>query len=142
MSREDQPQAAEKVIRGLIRTPDELDPDFGRLQKDAGFFDLPLELARKSYCDPKTLTRAFSDFFDKNPEFALGAGLAALNWLIQGYGYDITSSDILLAFDHTIAAAQKLGRTHEIIDTIGGAISGCVKTNQAAQVLRTRLCQR
>jgi hypothetical protein len=45
------------------------------------------ELANQSPCDPKTLTRAARDFVEKNPGFALTAGLAALRWLSAGYGY-------------------------------------------------------
>jgi hypothetical protein len=30
---------------------------------------------------------------DKNPAFALEAGLVALRWLGQGYGYEVTSAD-------------------------------------------------
>jgi hypothetical protein len=29
---------------------------------------------------------------DKNPAFALEAGLAALRWLGQGYGYEVTGA--------------------------------------------------
>ena len=34
-------------------------------------------LANRTPCDPKTLTRAARDFAEKNPAFAVGAGLAA-----------------------------------------------------------------
>ena len=43
---------------------------------------------------PKTLTRAARDFADERPEFAVEAGLAALRWLVEGYGYEITGADV------------------------------------------------
>jgi hypothetical protein len=52
--------------------------------KDAGLYDEALGLAIKSPCDPKTHTRAARDFTERQPAFAVGAGLAALHWLVQG----------------------------------------------------------
>ena len=42
------------------------------------------------------------DFMDKNPVLALEAGLAALRWLGEGYGYEVSGADVvggLLAHD-------------------------------------------
>ena len=58
--------------------------------KEAGLYDEALALARRAPCDPKTLTRAARDLADQHPAFALDAGLLALHWLVQGYGYEIT----------------------------------------------------
>ena len=57
--------------------------------KEVGLLDLAIELANRSPTDPQTLTRAGRDFMDRNPVFALEAGLAALRWLGQGYGYKV-----------------------------------------------------
>ncbi len=46
---------------------------------------------------------------DEEPAVAAGAGLLALHWLVQGYGYEITSADVLAAYDSTMKAAEKLG---------------------------------
>jgi hypothetical protein len=51
---------------------------------------------------------------DKNPAFALEAGLAALRWLAQGYGYEVTGADVWAAYSHTIQAAERLGRRDEV----------------------------
>ncbi len=45
-------------------------------------YDLASELANRSHCDLKTLTRAARDYVDKEPEFALGSAMAALRWLV------------------------------------------------------------
>jgi hypothetical protein len=34
---------------------------------------------------------------EKNPGFALTAGLAALRWLSAGYGYEVTGADVWAA---------------------------------------------
>jgi hypothetical protein len=78
--------------------------------KQAGLFDEAIALAQRSPCAPQTLTRAARDFAEKNPPFALEAGIAALHWLVAGYGYDVTAADVLDAYTHTLAAAERLGR--------------------------------
>jgi hypothetical protein len=94
--------------------------------KDARLFDEAVVLANQTPCDPKTLTRAARDFADKNPAFAVEAGLAALRWLVQGYGYEITSADVWAAYAHTIKAAGNAGggdtiraRIRALIDSAG-----------------------
>lgn len=82
--------------------------------KDAKLFDEAIALANRTPCDPKTLTRAARDFAEKNPAFAMEAGIAALHWLVQGYGYEITSADVWAAYANTIAVAVNAGRGDEI----------------------------
>ncbi len=52
--------------------------------KNIEHFDLALELANRSHCDPKTLTRAARDYLGSEPEFSLGAAMAALRWVRGG----------------------------------------------------------
>lgn len=40
---------------------------------------------------------------------ALEAGMAALRWLVAGYGYEITGLDVLNAAAHTMKAARNAG---------------------------------
>jgi hypothetical protein len=75
---------------------------------------LAIELANRSPSDPRTLARAARDFMDKNPAFALEAGLAALRWLGQGYGYEVTGADVWTTYSHTMQVAERLGRRDEI----------------------------
>jgi hypothetical protein len=76
--------------------------------------DLALDLANRSPSDPRKLARAACDFMDKNPAFALEAGLAALRLLGQGYGYEVTSADVMTTYSQTMQVAERLGRGDEI----------------------------
>ena len=51
---------------------------------------------------------------EKNPAFALEAGLAALRWLGHGYGYEITRADVWTTYSYTMQVAERLGRRDEI----------------------------
>lgn len=82
--------------------------------KDAGMFEEAIALANRSPCAPQTLTRAARDFADTNPRFATQAGMAALHWLVAGYGYDITGLDVLSAYEFTLKAAENSGRAAEV----------------------------
>ncbi len=82
--------------------------------KDARLFDEAVALANRTPCDPKTLTRAARDFAEKNPAFAVEAGLAALRWIIHGYGFEITGADVWAAYSHTIKAAANVDGGHDI----------------------------
>ena len=86
--------------------------------KQLGLLELAAELARHSPVEPKTLNRAAIDFLETNPEFALVVSLASLNWLSQGWGYDITAVDVHAAYSTAMEAARKLGRTMEAEETI------------------------
>ena len=77
--------------------------------KDAKLFEEAIALANRSPCSPQTLTRAARDFAEKRPDFAIEAGIAALHWLVEGYGYEVTGLDVLSAYSHTMKAAKNAG---------------------------------
>jgi hypothetical protein len=77
--------------------------------KSIELFAEAAELAWAKPCDPKTLTRAARDFSASKPDFASAVGLAALRWLLSGYGYDLTARDAVDAFNHTFEAARRHG---------------------------------
>jgi hypothetical protein len=77
--------------------------------KSAGLLAEAAELARTSPCDPRTLTRAARDFAASKPEFARSVGLAALQWVLCGYGYELTAQDVVNALNHTLEAARHNG---------------------------------
>ena len=104
---------AAKILEDLVKTtPGEAGKWFAAA-KEAGFYDEALALAALTPCDPKTLARAARDSADDRPAFAVDAGLLALHWLVQGYGYEITSDDVWMAFEATMNAAEKLGAVAE-----------------------------
>lgn len=77
--------------------------------KHLGLYDLALRLVQEGPTDPRTLNRAARDFLDDRPDFALGAALASLSWMAQGYGYDLTISDAEFAASRALSAAEKIG---------------------------------
>ena len=77
--------------------------------KDAGLFDLAIELANKGSTDPKTLIRAARDFAEERPAFAIAVGLGGLNSIARGYGYDITGTDVLDGYNAVMKAAAAAG---------------------------------
>ncbi len=91
--------------------------------KSAKLFDEAIELANRTPCSPQTLTRAARDFERTNPTFAIEAGMTALRWLVEGYGYEITSADVLAAYSHTMKAAENAGLTDETRARIHALVS-------------------
>lgn len=86
--------------------------------KEAKLFDEAIALANAAPCSPQTLTRAARDFAEKNSSFALEAGIAALRWLVEGYGYEVTGLDVLNAYTYTMQAAENLGRSEDTRERI------------------------
>ncbi|MEX3638238.1 hypothetical protein [Paraburkholderia sp. BR14320] len=107
--------APETILRDLITASPGEPGKWFAAAKDAGLFDLGIELANASATDPRTLTRAARDFAQKQPAFAMAAGLAALRWISQGYGYEITGVDVLDASRATLQAAAHAGVDAESI---------------------------
>ncbi len=105
--------AREWILRDLIRQSPGDEGKWFTAAKELGLFDLALELVRDSPCDPKTLVRAARAHAERQPEFAAGAGLAALRWLVQGFGYEITALDVWSAYHATLKASATLGRADE-----------------------------
>lgn len=91
--------------------------------KSAKLFDEAIELAHRTPCSPQTLTRAARDFEEKHPTFALEAGMAALRWLVEGYGYEVTGADVLAAYVHTMGAAKRAGVAEETRERIRALVA-------------------
>ena len=91
--------------------------------KEVGLLDDAIRLANRAPCDPKTLTRAARDFADQHPVFAVEAGVAALRWLVEGYGYEITGADVWTAYANTMKAAETAGRAGEVRDRIRALVA-------------------
>jgi hypothetical protein len=99
----------DQILSDLIGTTPGDEGKWFATAKELGMYEVALKLVRESPCDPKTLTRAARDFAEREPAFAQGAGFAALRWLIQGHGYEITSIDVWGAYHSTLKAAERLG---------------------------------
>jgi hypothetical protein len=81
--------------------------------KDAGFLDLALRFAQTGRTDPRTLSRASRDLLEKDARFCLLVGRIAIQRILEGYGYDLTGTDVVDAYGHFLTAAEKLGVTQE-----------------------------
>lgn len=107
-------KSASEILADLVESTPGEEGKWFAAAKDAGLYDDALALAKRSPCDPKTLTRAARDFATKQPAFATTAGYLALCWLVEGYGYEITSADVLDAYRSTLAAAEHQGSAAEM----------------------------
>jgi hypothetical protein len=107
-----------EILHDLIRTTPGEEGKWFAAAKREGLYDEALAVARSSPCDPRTLARAARDLAAKQPDFAKEAGVLALEALVHGYGYDVTSADVWLAFSSTIQAAQTRGSSAEVRDRI------------------------
>jgi hypothetical protein len=84
-----------QILSDLIATTPGEEGKWFATAKELELYDLALELANLSPCDPKTLTRAARDYLDSEPAFALGSAIAALRWLSEGWGYEVASIDVM-----------------------------------------------
>ncbi|GGE65521.1 hypothetical protein [Massilia psychrophila] len=99
----------ETILRDLVASQPGQEGKWFAAAKDAGFFELAIELANSSPSDPRTLIRAARDFALERPEFALAAGMTGLRGIANGWGYDITGVDVLDAYAAVMAAASAGG---------------------------------
>src|SRR5262249_40367655 len=73
-------KAAGEILDDLVKTTPGDEGKWFAAAKDAGLYDEALALARRTPCDPRTLTRAARDFATKQPAFAVESGLLAIHW--------------------------------------------------------------
>jgi len=109
---------ASEILADLVKTKPGDEGKWFAAAKDAGLYDEALALASRTPCDPKTLARAARDFAEKQPAFAVGAGLLSLHWLVQGSGYEITGADVWDAYRATLAAAERHGSSAEVRERV------------------------
>ncbi len=109
---------ASEILADLVKTTPGDEGKWFAAAKDAGLYDDALALASRTPCDPKTLGRAARDFGEKEPAFAVGAGLLSLYWLVQGYGYEITGADVWDGYRATLAAAERDGSAAEVKERV------------------------
>jgi hypothetical protein len=117
-------KAAGEVLADLVNTTPGDEGKWFAAAKEAGLYDEALALASRTPCDPRTLTRAARDLSLEQPGFAVGAGLCALQWLVQGYGYEITGADVWAAYSSTMKAAMENGTTAETRDRVKALVAG------------------
>ncbi|MDP3273892.1 MAG: hypothetical protein Q8Q09_01770 [Deltaproteobacteria bacterium] len=107
-----------ELFADLVKTTPDDEGKWFAVARDARLYDDALALATRAPCDPRTLARAARDYAEKQPAFAVGAGLLSLYWLVQGHGYKITSLDVWDAYRATLAAAERQGTSAEVKERI------------------------
>jgi hypothetical protein len=123
-----------QILSDLITTTPGEEGKWFATAKELKLYDLALELANRSPCDPKTLTRAARDYLDLEPAFALGSAMAALRWLSEGWGYEVTSIDVVEAYDRAMDAALRLNKVDDVNEQIRQLIEA--SDNAAIQFVR------
>ena len=89
--------------------------------------------------DPRTLARAAKDFCKEQPNFAVASGLAALRWISLGYGYEITSLDVLDAVHAFMQAVPGAGISEDRIkEQLRELLAGSQPGNQFLKTVLAR----
>ena len=125
-----------EILRDLTASTPGAEDKWFAAAKDAGLFDVALELASVSPTDPRTLSRAARDYAEKRPAFAITAGLAALHWISQGYGYEISGTDVLDAYAAVMrAVASAEADVQQVKAEIRKLIAGSSPENQLIKTI-------
>jgi hypothetical protein len=132
-------KTASEILADLVKTTPGDEGKWFAAAKDAGLYEEALAFASRTPCDPKTLTRAARDYAEKQPAFAVSAGLLALYWLVHGYGYEITSADVWEAYRSTLAAAERHGSAADVKERIRKLVTEGVGEHFVAKVLGREL---
>lgn len=132
-------KAAAQILADLVDTTPGEEGKWFAAAKDAGLYDLALDLASRTPCDPRTLTRAARDLAGEQPAFAVGAGLLALHWLVEGYGYEITAADVVAAYRSTVKAAERDSTVAETRERIRELVARDAPGGFVAKVLGPEL---
>lgn len=98
----------------IEQTPDEEGKWFAAARHE-GFLDIAARLATEFRTEPLTLINAARDHATTDPVFAVQVGIAALQGLDAGYGYNQPLPiDVLAAYDAVLSAAQVAGNIDEV----------------------------
>ena len=116
-------KAAADLLRDLVAASPGEEGKWFAAAKSAGLYREAIELVTSSPCDPGTLSRAARDMAATEPRFAVEAGLAALRWLAEGYGYEITNLDVRDAYRHTMQAATNAGCAEQVLERIRALVA-------------------
>jgi len=132
--------APEDILTDLIKTTPGEEGKWFATAKDLKLYDFALQLADQSPCEPKTLNRAAKDFLETEPDFALGAAMAALRWLNEGWGYEVTGIDVIDAYELALAAAERahiddvLDQIRALLDQTKGAGNAFIRQSLARRL--------
>lgn len=106
-----------KILEDLVKSTPGNEGKWFAAAKDAGLLDIALYLAQTSPTDPLTLGRAARDFATKNPRFAMAVGLASLNWMAKGFGYELAVLDVFQVYKSVQDAGRAMGMEEDQIQS-------------------------
>lgn len=133
-------KTASEILNDLVASTPGEEGKWFAAAKSAGLFDEAIALANRTPCDPRTLTRAARELSATQPGFAVEAGMAALRWLVEGYGYEITAMEVREAYNATIRSAETLGCKRETLERIRRLVESQTSGERfAATVIRREL---
>jgi hypothetical protein len=132
-------KAASEILHDLVTTTPGEEGKWFAAVRAAGLYEEALDLARSAPCDPAMLTRTARDLADERPEFATAAGLLALRWLVQGYGYDVTGADVRASCSVTVEAAGRTGKVADVREEVRRLVSAETPGGLATMVLGREL---
>lgn len=133
-------KAASEILNDLVASTPGEEGKWFAAAKSAGLFDEAIALANRTPCDPRTLSRAAKELSATQPGFAVEAGMAALRWLVEGYGYEITAMEVREAYSATIRSAETLGCKRETLERIRRLVESQTSGERfAATVIRREL---
>ncbi|MEA3280816.1 MAG: hypothetical protein U9Q38_09500, partial [Thermodesulfobacteriota bacterium] len=96
-----------KILMDLIESSGDKAAWFSSARQ-AGFLNIAEECAFSGIVNPKTLIRAARDAKESDPRFTSRIAYRAIDNMLQGHGYEMTTSDLTQAFDHLMTAAKNL----------------------------------
>ena len=109
--------------------------------KTAGYLDIALDCAADHEAAPATLIRAARDFAQKDPAFAAGVALHAIEHLHAGRGYDASPLDINDAVAHLMTATRQIDRTAWALDQLRRIADGRSGEDLMAKRLRVLIAR-
>lgn len=112
----------EKLLADLVASTPGDEGKWFATAKELGFYDIAIQLANRTPCEPKTLIRAARDFELGEPLFALKAALTALRWLCEGWGYELDGSEVHSAFEYALRAAERIGQRTDALEAMTGLV--------------------
>ncbi|MBX3184124.1 MAG: hypothetical protein KIT72_01265 [Polyangiaceae bacterium] len=86
--------------------------------KEAELYQEAIALARSGDADTRTLLRAARDFAEREPHFALQAGLTALTAMLEAGPYEVTKTDVWTAYNAILLAANAANQRAEVIEQL------------------------
>ncbi len=126
---------AREILTDLVASSPGNEGKWFAAAKSAGLYREAIELANRTPCDPRTLSRAARDMRKTEPYFAVEAGMTALRWLSAGYGYEITGLEVLDTYTMTMEAASNAGCVEEIVSRM----KALIKPNNLATHLVSKI---